>query len=68
MAVNGQPVSLVSQKAIGLLIFLAVEPPHIHTREKLASFLWPDQPPDKSAHNLRQALSSLKKAFKDLNS
>jgi len=64
-AINHQPVSLVSQKARGLLIYLAVEAPYSHSREKLAALLWPDQPPTRAAHNLRQALTALRKGFEE---
>jgi len=63
---NSRAVNLVSQKARGLLIYLAVEPLHTHSREKLAALLWPEQPPKKAAHNLRQALTALRKALNDL--
>ncbi|MBN1266456.1 MAG: tetratricopeptide repeat protein [Anaerolineales bacterium] len=66
--ISGRPLDLVSQKARGLLIYLAVEPPHIHSREKLSALLWPEQPPGKAAHNLRQALTALRKAVGDLES
>ncbi len=57
---------LASQKARALLVYLAVEPPHTHSREKLSALLWPDQPPQRAAHNLRQVLTALRKAADEL--
>jgi TolB-like protein/Flp pilus assembly protein TadD len=35
------------------------------TRDKLASFLWPDWPDDQAQHNLRQTLYAIRKALPD---
>lgn len=63
VCINSIHISLPSRKARALLFYLAVEPPHAHTRTRLAALLWPEDPPGKASHNLRQALSALRKAL-----
>lgn len=65
-ALNGQPAAgLRTDKVRALLAYLLVESQSAHPREALAELLWPDQPPDSALHNLRQALSTLRKALGD---
>jgi predicted ATPase/DNA-binding SARP family transcriptional activator len=64
--VDNEPVdSLMSDKSRALLTYLAVESHRSHRRDHLAGMLWPNQPDKKSLHNLRQALSSLRKILQD---
>lgn len=60
---NGQTERLPTQKAAQLLGFLCIPPRRTHSREVLATLLWPDATPEAARHNLRQALSWLKKAL-----
>ncbi len=63
---DGQPAAgLRTDKVRALLAYLLVESQSAHPREALAELLWPDQPPDSALHNLRQALSTLRKALGD---
>lgn len=52
-----------TDKTRALLVYLAVESERPHRRDYLAGLLWSDQPAKKALHNLRQALSSLRKAL-----
>ena len=45
-----------SNKVRALLVYLAVESDHPHSRETLAGFLWPDQSGRSARKNLRQAI------------
>ena len=54
-----------SDKCRALLAFLIVEADRPHRRETLASLLWPDRPDSSARANLRQALSSLRRALGD---
>ena len=54
-----------TQKAAQLLGYLALPPRRTHSRESLATLLWPDAPPEAARHSLRQALSSLRKLLGD---
>lgn len=66
VAREGQPVSgLAHAKVLGLLAYLVMETDHPHRRESLAALLWPDQPPDRARHSLRQALSTLRDVIGD---
>ena len=61
---DGQPVTgLRTDKVRALLTYLLIERAHPHPREALAELLWPDQAPEAALHNLRQALSTLRKAL-----
>ena len=52
-------------RARALLAYLAVEADRPHPRETLSGMLWPDQPERSARTNLRNALSSLRKAIGD---
>ena len=62
VSVSGQPLSAFgAEKVRALLAYLAVESERPHPRRRLAGLLWPDQPEERALHNLRQALSTLRK-------
>ncbi len=50
-----------SQKAGGLLAYLALFPRRVHAREELADLFWPDADPEAGRMNLRSVLSSLRR-------
>ncbi len=52
-----------SQKALGLLAYLAVGSSHGYTREKLAGLLWGETDEERANFNLRRALWSLRKVI-----
>ena len=52
-----------SDKARGLLAYLAVEARQAHRREKLAGLFWPEKS-DQARHSLSQALYNLRTTFK----
>ena len=54
---------LRSDKAFGLLAYLAVESDRAHRREKLAGMLWPDYVERSARANLRRALADLRQAI-----
>jgi len=56
---------LRSDKAFGLLAYLAVESDRAHRREKLAGMLWPDYVERSARANLRRALADLRQAIGD---
>ena len=56
---------LRSDKARGLLAYLAVESSQAHRREKLAGLLWPDYPDVSARTNLRRALADMRLAIGD---
>ena len=57
---SGSEASLPSDKARGLLAYLAVEAGQAHRREKLAGLLWPDYTESSARANLRRALADLR--------
>lgn len=61
--VSGQelPLAVSARKCKALLAVLARPPGQRHTREKLATLLWPDAADGQARANLRQALRSLRK-------
>jgi len=62
---EGPVIGFESSKVQALLVYLAVESDHPHSREALAGFLWPDQPGGRARKNLRQALFNLRQALHD---
>jgi DNA-binding SARP family transcriptional activator len=52
----------LSDKALGLLAYLALEP-GAHSREKLTALLWGNFPDDKAKASLRQALAHVREAI-----
>ncbi len=56
---------LSSKKVMGLLAYLAMRPGHPVSRSHAAGLLWPDVPEEQARNNLRQALSQLRKVFRE---
>lgn len=56
---------LRSDKALALLVYLAVESDRAHRREKLAGMLWPGYTEASARANLRRALADLRQAIGD---
>jgi DNA-binding SARP family transcriptional activator len=66
VTLDGQPVAgFESDKARGLLVYLAVEAERRQTREKLAGLLWPDWLERSARSNLRRALANLRQVIGD---
>jgi predicted ATPase/DNA-binding SARP family transcriptional activator len=58
---DGVPLRLSRRKAMALLAYLAVGgPDRFHSRDALATLLWPEHDQSRARHGLRSALSSLK--------
>ena len=57
---TGEPVRFRTKKHLALLIYLAVELPKPHRRDRLAELLWPDVPTPDARHSLATALSTLR--------
>ena len=62
---GGVEANLSSDKARGLLAYLAVEADQAHRREKLAGLLWPGYTESSARTNLRRALADLRQAIGD---
>jgi adenylate cyclase len=58
---GGQPIELHAKKAGALLAYLAVEHGRPITRERLATLLWGGTSDERARHNLRQALSKIRR-------
>jgi DNA-binding SARP family transcriptional activator len=58
---DGEPADLTTKKAQALLAYLAVERARPHTRDQLATMLWADTGDERARHNLRQALSKIRR-------
>ncbi|MEZ5652517.1 MAG: tetratricopeptide repeat protein [Burkholderiaceae bacterium] len=56
LRVSGRRVAWRSAKALALLTYLVVESARSHARTRLAGLLWPDSPPARASHSLRQTL------------
>ncbi len=56
-------IKLASKKAQALLAHLALPAGQSHRRDKLAGLLWGERGDDAARHNLRQTLSSIRKAL-----
>jgi TolB-like protein/Tfp pilus assembly protein PilF len=63
---DGEPVDLTTKKAQALLAYLAVESGRPHTRDQLATLLWADTGDERARHNLRQALSKIRRCCDSL--
>lgn len=55
--------NLGTQKNRALCAYLILENEKVHPRSEVAGLFWPDVPEEMALHNLRQALSGLRKAF-----
>src|SRR5256714_4871901 len=60
----GSRLTFALHKAQALLLYLAVEG-GLHSRSKLAAFLWPDSEPQAARAGLRNALTQLRSLFAD---
>ena len=64
---DGKPVELDTRKAVALVAYLVMtgQSPggQTHTREALATLLWPEMEPQRARANLRRSLSVLKKGI-----
>jgi DNA-binding SARP family transcriptional activator/Tfp pilus assembly protein PilF len=64
ITVNGCMVAdFTTQKTKALFCYLLLENGRRHNRSMLSALFWPDVPEQTALHNLRQALSSLRKIF-----
>jgi DNA-binding SARP family transcriptional activator len=63
---DGEPVDFTSKKAQALVAYLAVESGRAHTRDQLATLLWSETGDQRARHNLRQALSKIRRSCDSL--
>ncbi len=66
MTVAGSPVSVGPRKNLQMLALLALEPSQRLHREKIAEYLWPDEPEPRRREHLRPVISRLKGALAEL--
>jgi DNA-binding SARP family transcriptional activator len=59
---SGEALALVSKKACALLVYLALQPERLHSREALADLLWAESAPEQARASLRQAIAVLRRA------
>src|SRR2546423_11915304 len=64
---DGRRLSFALHKALALLLYLAVEG-GMHSRSKLAAFLWPDSEPHDARTALRNALTLLRRQLTNADS
>ena len=55
------PAELLWRKNIALLVYLALSPRHVRTREHLTGLLWGDKPESAARHSLNEALRILRR-------
>ena len=60
---DGTALEVTGKKIQALLGYLAVESARPHSREQLASLLWSETGDERARHNLRQALSKIRRSF-----
>lgn len=60
---DNEPLAFDTDKSRALLAYLAIEGVQPQRRDQLAGLLWSDAPEERALHNLRQALSGLRKAL-----
>jgi TolB-like protein len=60
---DGTPLEVTGKKIQGLLGYLAVESARPHTREQMAALLWSETGDERARHNLRQALSKIRRSY-----
>ena len=63
---GGEPQTPSSRKATALLAYLAMRPDEASSRDHLAGLLWGDSPNEQARANLRQALTQLRRLFREL--
>lgn len=62
---DGHLAELGTRKSEALLAFLACRPGEPHSRDRLAAMFWGDGSDLEARHSLRQALASLRRAFRN---
>jgi TolB-like protein len=60
---DGTSFDVAGKKIQGLLAYLAVESARPHSREQLAGLLWSETGDERARHNLRQALSKIRRSY-----
>ena len=60
---DGAPLEVTGKKIQGLLGYLAVENGRPHSREQVAALLWSETGDERARHNLRQALSKIRRTI-----
>jgi adenylate cyclase len=60
---DGTRLEVTGKKTQGLLGYLAVETSRPHSREQLAALLWSETGDERARHNLRQALSKIRRSY-----
>jgi TolB-like protein/Tfp pilus assembly protein PilF len=60
---DGTPLEVTGKKIQGLLGYLAVESARPHSREQVAALLWSETGDERARHNLRQALSKIRRSY-----
>lgn len=63
---DGAPVDFNSKKIQAFLAYLAAESGRAHTRDHLATLLWSDTGDERARHNVRQALSKIRRCCDSL--
>ena len=61
---DGEPVEIGRRKAVALLAYLAVTGPSSHSRDALATLLWPEYDQSRARAGLRRTLSALRNALR----
>src|ERR1051326_4985431 len=64
---NGTLITLSAKKSQALLAYLAVQPSHLVSRDKMASLLWSGSGPEQARQSLRQLLSTLRKELSQIS-
>jgi len=59
---DGAALEVTGKKIQGLLGYLATESARPHSRERLAALLWSETGDERARHNLRQALSKIRRS------
>ena len=59
---DGTALEVTGKKTQGLLGYLAVESARPHSREQVAALLWSETGDERARHNLRQALSKIRRS------
>lgn len=59
-------INISAKKAKALLTYLALQPNRLHQRERIATLLWEEYSATQARHNLRQAVSTLRKVIPDV--
>ena len=59
---DGTPLEVTGKKTQALMGYLAVESARPHTRDQLAGLLWSETGDERARHNLRQALSKIRRS------